>query len=128
MPARLSTGPYAGHRALPGVPSRKARWVFLAGPVANLAAAVFAYALYLAQPMPFFRLLAVVQLAAAGFSLLPFEPLDGAALGRERKERSTAFLLIPMGLALAGGVFGAALTFGLLGPPDRPAGVGSVDA
>jgi Flp pilus assembly protein TadD len=112
IPLHVSSGPYAGHKPMPFTPLRKSRWVYLAGPVANLLAAGFAYGLYVARPMPFLLLLTGVQLAAAGFSLMPFEPLDGANLGRSRTEHAPAFSLLATLLALVAGLGGAAIAFG----------------
>jgi tetratricopeptide (TPR) repeat protein len=114
LPLRISSGPYAGHRPLPGTPLHRARWVYLAGPAANLLVAGFTYSLYLVQPFPLLQLIAGVQLAAAGFSLLPLEPLDGAALGKGRAEHAAAFSLLAAALALIAGIGGAAISFGKL--------------
>ena len=114
MPLRISSGPYAGHRPLPGTPTQRARWVYLAGPVANLLAAILAYALYVVQPLPFLLLVTGVQLAAAGFSLMPFKPLDGAALSESRKEHAALFSLLVAGLALVAGLGGGAIAAGRL--------------
>jgi Zn-dependent protease len=74
--------------------------------------AAFAYGLYVARPMPFLLLLTGVQLAATGFSLMPFEPLDGAALGKSHTEHAPAFSLLAAILALVAGLGGAAIAFG----------------
>jgi hypothetical protein len=114
LPLRISSGPYSGHRSLPGTSLVRARWVYLAGPVANLVVAGGAYALYLFQPLPLLQLIAGVQLAAAGFSLLPLEPLDGAGLGKGRAAHAAAFSLVAAALALIAGLGGAAISLGKL--------------
>ncbi len=47
-----------------------------------LVGSAAAYGLLLAQRVPLLRLLAEVQLAVIGNTLLPFEPADGPVLGR----------------------------------------------
>lgn len=110
LPLRISSGPYAGHRKLSGKSLKVAGWVYLAGPVANLLVAGLAYGLYLVQPFPLLQLIAVVQLAAAGFSLLPLEPLDGAAFERGKPEYAAAFSLLAAALALIAGLGGVAIS------------------
>ncbi|MDP9365405.1 MAG: hypothetical protein M3Q10_14475, partial [Chloroflexota bacterium] len=78
---RLSSGPFVGQRVLGLEPSR-AWCVYLGGPAGNPLLAAVAYGAFLAQPLPLLRLLAEVQLAAVGYALLPFDPLDGGPLGR----------------------------------------------
>lgn len=79
MPFGLNGGPFMCQR-VEGVGTTKT-WVFyLCGPAANLVAAFAMYMLFLAEPLPMLRLLAIVHVAAAGYAFLPFEPLDGAHL------------------------------------------------
>jgi tetratricopeptide (TPR) repeat protein len=113
IPLHVSSGPYAGHRLVSRKGIQRAKWVYLAGPVANLLVAGLAYGLYVVRPFPFLLLLTGVQLAAAGFSLMPFEPLDGAALGKSRTDHATAFSFLAALLALVAGAGGAAIAFGL---------------
>jgi hypothetical protein len=77
----LSSGPFPGQRVV-AKDEQSATWVYAAGPLANLVIAIFTYLLYLWHPMPGLRLIALVQVTAIGYSLLPFEPLDGKALAR----------------------------------------------
>jgi hypothetical protein len=87
IPLQLATGPYPAERvARPGrAATPEIAWrVTIAGPVSNLVCAGLAYALYVANPVPFLRLLAEVQLAVAAYSLMPFEPLDGSRLAKRR--------------------------------------------
>jgi hypothetical protein len=57
--------------------------------------AVAAYGIFLTHPLPLLRLLTEAQLAAIGYALLPFAPLDGNAL------KSRPLLLVAFGLAVA---------------------------
>ncbi len=106
LPLQLSSGPFVGQRVSGGSPSR-AWWVYLSGPVANGALGVAAYGVFLLWPAPVLRLLAQVQLAAIAYALLPYEPLDGAALSEQRP----AVMSI---LSLALGTAAAAFAFGIL--------------
>jgi len=112
IPLHISSGPYAGHELVKEDATRRSSVVYLAGPLANLVLAALAYLLYLIQPLPFLLLLAGVQLAAAGFSLMPFEPLDGEALSRRRSHHGALFALLVFVLSLVAAVAGAALAFG----------------
>jgi tetratricopeptide (TPR) repeat protein len=105
----ISDGPFPGHQADPATAFRKARWVYLAGPLANLAAAAAFYALFRFEPLPVLRLLAEVQLGAGAFSVLPIRPLDASAFQRHRVD---ALLLIP--IALLAAVGGYAFRVGLV--------------
>ena len=104
LPFGVADGPFPGHAAAPATPFRRARWVYAAGIIANLAAAALFYGLYRAQPLPALRLLAEFQLAAAAFSLVPLRPLDPSAFQPHRFE---ALLLVPLALfaAVAGYAF-----------------------
>lgn len=82
-PLSMSIGPFPGQRVL-RADERATWWVYLGGPLANLVLALGTYALYCVQPMPGLRLMAQVHLAAIAYALLPFEPMDGAALVRSR--------------------------------------------
>jgi len=73
----------------------RAWWVYLAGPAANLVVAAAAYGFFLTHPLPLLRLVTEAQLAAIGYALLPFAPLDGSAL------KSRPLLLVVFGLAVA---------------------------
>jgi Zn-dependent protease len=75
--------------------------VYVAGPLANLGFAIVVYILFMLQPLPMLRLIAQVQLAAMGYALLPFAPLDGAALARRHP-------------AVLGGLGSIALLLGVL--------------
>lgn len=93
---RLSAGPYVGHEV--STPSAKrAWWVYLAGPAANILLAAISFALYVWHPLPVLLLVGQVQLAAAAFALLPFKPLDGAALAEARP-----LVVGAIGLGIAG--------------------------
>lgn len=83
LPIHLNAGPYPGQRVI-CEDEEAVWWVHLGGPLANLLVAVGAYALFLVRPLPGLRLIALVQFAAMSYALLPFEPLDGAALARSR--------------------------------------------
>lgn len=81
LPTPLGVSPFPGQRVVSD--EEKASWkVYVAGPLANLGFAAVVYILFMLQPLPMLRLIAQVQLAAMGYALLPFEPLDGAALAR----------------------------------------------
>jgi len=123
MPLHLSSGPYAGHRVLASdrgqhgkfeIPHERARWACLAGPIANILVAALAAGLYFASPLPFLLLLASVQLAAASFSLLPFEPLDDANLSKSRPHHSARFSVLAAALALISSLGAAAIATGRL--------------
>jgi len=111
IPLHISSGPYAGHEVDKKVPPMRSSLVYLAGPLSNLAVAALAYVLYLIQPLPFLLLLTSVQLAAAGFSLMPFEPLDGEALSRRRSRHGALFALLVFVLSLVAAFAGATLAF-----------------
>jgi tetratricopeptide (TPR) repeat protein len=83
LPINLNAGPFPGQRVL-SEDNESAWWVHLGGPLANLLVALSAYTLFFFQPLPGLRLIALVQLVAMSYALLPFEPLDGAALARSR--------------------------------------------
>jgi hypothetical protein len=90
----LSSGPFLGQRVL-GVSADRAWWVYLAGPAANLVVAIAAYGIFLTHPLPLLRLVTEAQLAAIGYALLPFAPLDGSVL------KSRPLLMVVFGLAVA---------------------------
>jgi tetratricopeptide (TPR) repeat protein len=94
LPLQLSSGPFLGQRVL-GVSADRAWWVYLAGPAGNLLVAVAAYGVFLTHPLPLLRLITEAQLAAIGYALLPFAPLDGSVL------KSRPLLLVAFGLAVA---------------------------
>jgi tetratricopeptide (TPR) repeat protein len=105
MPFGLNGGPFMCQR-VEGVGKVRA-WVFyLCGPAANIAAAILMYVLFLIEPIPMLRLLAIVHVTAAGYALLPFQPLDGAHL----KERwplvagAMGFMVTLVGLLFANGL------------------------
>lgn len=106
LPLQLSSGPFVGQR-VSGDSGSRAWWVYISGPLANATLGVVAYGLFLLYPMPALRLLAQVQLAAIAYALLPYEPLDGAALSEQRP----AVMAV---LSLALGSAAAAFAFGLL--------------
>lgn len=73
----------------------------------NVAVFVAAFTLLLVYPLPALRLLAVVQLGIIGWSLLPFEPLDGWILLRHRPLVDlgimAALVAVAVALAVGGG-------------------------
>jgi hypothetical protein len=81
FPFSLSSGPFPGQKIVAANESASTR-VSIAGPLANFGVAVIAYILFSMQPLPGLRLIAVVQLAAMSYALMPFDPLDGAVLAR----------------------------------------------
>lgn len=81
LPFNLSSGPFPAQRVI-SRDDTNTLWVYLFGPLANLGVAVISYMLYLGQPLPVFRLIAITQLVVMSYALLPFEPLDGAPLSR----------------------------------------------
>lgn len=103
LPFRASSGPYVGHHVEGASPDQQ-WWIYLAGPAANLIAALLALGAYLAQPLPFLLLVSQVQLAAAAFAVLPFDPLDGKPLSRRPLAAGV------LAIAIAG--VGAAIVFG----------------
>jgi Zn-dependent protease len=106
VPAETNMGPFMGHRVEGEESAERHHWVYVGGPAANLVMAAVAYALFLAQPLPFFRLLAAVQLAVCAYALLPVEPLDGAEL--EEKHH----IMLPLTAVLTAA--GVALALGIL--------------
>jgi tetratricopeptide (TPR) repeat protein len=107
LPVQAATGPFLAERFRPRSGSRKGAWRFhLAGPVANALVAVIAYLLFLAEPAPALRLVAQIQLAAIGYTLLPVRPLDGWALKREQPR---LLLAIGFGVLAAGTAFATGL-------------------
>jgi tetratricopeptide (TPR) repeat protein/Zn-dependent protease len=105
LPLQLSVGPYMCQR-VEAKSEEDAWWAYLGGPLANLAVAAAAYAMFLVQPMPILRLIAGVQLAAVAFVLLPFVPLDGPALERRWPGLLGAmtFVVTATGILLAIGI------------------------
>jgi tetratricopeptide (TPR) repeat protein len=101
LPAGMSSGPYVGQRVR-GLTADERWWVYVAGPLASALLAGVALVLFVAQPLPFFRVLAAAHLAVAAYALLPFTPLDGAALSRRHPAAVTALGLVvsTAGLAL----------------------------
>jgi hypothetical protein len=83
IPFTLAIGPYTGHVA-ESVEGPGKAIVQLAGPAANLGAALVAFFIYRLYPVPFLALLGTAQLAICSYSLLPFKPLDGAVVKPER--------------------------------------------
>ena len=82
MPFYVPAGPFLAERIETGDP-RRDWWVSFAGIAANLAAAGIALLIYLAEPMPFLRILIATQLAVAAFALIPSNPLDGDRLSTQ---------------------------------------------
>ncbi len=97
LPLRLSSGPFVAQRVL-GVDAGRAWWVYLAGPAANLAVAVATYLVYLERPAPVLRLVVAAQLAAIGYAMLPFPPMDGSVL----KRRPVVMVAVGLAIAVAG--------------------------
>jgi tetratricopeptide (TPR) repeat protein len=95
LPLQVAAGPYPTEQ-LEGLEGRRFWLIALAGPVANLAAAVVAYLAFTVVPLPFLRLVAQVQLAIAAYSLMPLEPLDGSRL-----EEHQPVVVAGLGLAIA---------------------------
>ena len=94
MPFYVPAGPFLAERIETGDP-RRDWWVSFAGIAANLAAAGIALLIYLAEPMPFLRILIATQLAVAAFALIPSNPLDGDRLS------TTPIVLALMALGVA---------------------------
>ena len=103
MPFHVPAGPFLAEDITTGDPGRD-WWISFAGVFANLAAAGFAFALYIAIPMPFLRILIATNLAVAAFSLIPSHPLDGDRLS------SRPLVLLVLGLAV--GAASAAIVVG----------------
>ena len=106
LPVSVAVGPYVGHRTEP--PDAEAAFgVSLSGVLTNVAVFVAAFTLLLVYPVPALRLLATVQLGIIGWSLLPFEPLDGWVLLRHRPlvhlGIMAALVAVAVALAVAGG-------------------------
>ena len=82
-PFRLAVGPFfAEHFEETG--DGDAVTLHAVGPIANLVFAGILGAVYLWRPAPFVLLAATVNLAVAGYSLMPRLPMDGKVLGDER--------------------------------------------
>lgn len=98
--------------------------VAAAGPLLNMALAFGAYRLLLSE-LPRAALIVFVQynLVLAGFNLLPVLPLDGGRIARSLLARftgranATRYLDL-IGLALIGGLIGAAATLAAYGHPN----------
>lgn len=82
LPFGLHSGPFPGQQ-VEAETEQATWWVYLGGPLANFVAATGLYLVYYFHPLPGIRLLALVQVAAAAYSLLPLHPLDGEALSRK---------------------------------------------
>jgi len=82
LPLGVSSGPYPGQKIVADSQA-VSKWVYLAGPLANLITAFLAYVMFKIEPVPAIRLVSQLQFAAMGYALLPFAPLDGAVLARE---------------------------------------------
>ena len=96
MPFHVPAGPFLAESIQTGDP-RRDWWVSLAGVIANLAAAGIALLIYLAEPMPFLRILIATQLAVAAFALIPSHPLDGERLATH----PIVLALLALGVAAA---------------------------
>lgn len=108
LPVQAAAGPFLAERIRRTVGGSAGAWRFhLAGPLANALVGVAAYVLFLFEPAPALRLIAQIQLAAIGYTLLPIRPLDGWALQRERPR-----LLIALGFGVVGA--GTAFALGLI--------------
>jgi tetratricopeptide (TPR) repeat protein len=107
LPVHAATGPFLAERFRARSGGRERAWLFhLAGPAANALVAVVAYLLFLAEPAPAFRLVAQIQLAAIGYTLLPVRPLDGWAIQRDRPR---VLLALGFGVLAAGTAFALGL-------------------
>ena len=102
-PLGLVGGPYPSSRAPSGGGLRAA----LAGIGGNGILFCSAYAAFLIQPVPFFRLLAQAQLLAMAYALLPFGPQEGRIL---KDLRPGLAIVIDVGL----GILASAFAFGVL--------------
>jgi tetratricopeptide (TPR) repeat protein len=102
LPLGVSSGPYPGQKIAAGNKTAS-KWIYLAGPVANLAVAVAVYLLYVLEPLPGLRLISQVQLAAMSYALLPFAPLDGAVIAQTHR---TALAVWGAATVLVGVLFG----------------------
>jgi tetratricopeptide (TPR) repeat protein len=105
MPFGLNGGPFMCQRVA-GVDEERAWGIYLCGPAANLGAALVMYALFQIEPLPMLRLLTTVHLAAAGYALLPFQPLDGAHLIARRPSVASAlgFMVTFLSILLVVGI------------------------
>jgi len=106
LPIGLSSGPFPGQKVV-AESEAASKWVYMAGPLANLIVAVLAYLLFSMQPLPGIRLISQVQLAAMSYALLPFAPLDGAALAHAHPRLLSA-------LASTALLFGVLFSVGIL--------------
>ena len=98
IPLQVATAPYPVERSN----GTKSAWrAALAGPGANLLAAVVAYVLFASVPMPWLRTLAQVQLAVAAYTLLPVEPFDGSVIAAARPGRHAILSLVVVAAAAA---------------------------
>jgi hypothetical protein len=102
-PFRLAAGPFFAEH-FEGAGDTGAARLHAAGPIANLLGAGALAIVYLWRPAPFVLLCATVNLAVAGYSLLPRLPMDGKVIGDERP-------LLYAVLTLLTGAAGAALVF-----------------
>lgn len=101
LPLRLLGGPCVGHEVV-GAGGRRgtARGerrrriaIYAAGPLANLLVAVAAGVAYVIQPLPFLRLVTLVQFGMVAFSFLPVHPMEGAILRRNHARLLTCILV-----------------------------------
>lgn len=107
LPVHAATGPFFAERIRQTTGGRAGAWRFhVAGPLANAIVGVVAYLAFLVEPVPAFRLIAQVQLAAIAYTLLPIRPLDGWAL---QKEQPRLLLAIGFGVIAAGSAFALGL-------------------
>ena len=94
-------GPFPAHR-IQAEKEHDAAKVYLAGPIANLLVALVVYFAFIAiEPLPAYQLIAQTQIAAMAFALMPFAPLDGAAISRSSRGVLgilAAFLAVVFGL------------------------------
>jgi tetratricopeptide (TPR) repeat protein len=102
-PLGLVGGPYPSSRG----PSSGGLRALLAGFGGNGVLFCSAYAAYLVQPVPFFRLLAQAQLLAMAYAMLPFGPQEGRVLKDLRPGLAVA---LDVGL----GLLASAFAFGVL--------------
>lgn len=102
LPINLSSGPFPA-QSVKTKDDTDRLWIYLFGPLANLLVFFAILVIYLLQPVPALRMIAIAQLAVMSYSVLPFEPLDGHPLqdAQPKLVAGISFLALFFGILFA---------------------------
>ncbi len=102
LPINLSSGPFPA-QSVKTKDDTDRLWIYLFGPLANLLVFFAVLVIYLIQPLPALRMIAIAQLSVMSYSVLPFEPLDGHPLqdAQPKLVAGLSFLALCFGVLFA---------------------------